>query len=281
MIIEFRAPFQDANHDSLSHALRPVPGGMLIYWFRNSDNRYVPCTLGFNARDLGFPGTQFFVTASHCSNRRGGGAESTRFFQWDRATGNWLPIGTEVRDPVYFDQYADPDCPADANCRYSDALLVQYDSASIPEYARIARTTFSSRLNDGSLAISDDAPRFNIVGTYYYPVVGEVVEKIGYFSGWTWGGVREGAEPLNTCVRLPRSDPSVTNLTYLCQAVVDSRARPGDSGGPVFVWLGGNDVNVIGTVLGGDPNDPSVHYVFSPFGGILNDLGRDLYPQPI
>ncbi len=69
VIIEFRAPFQDANHDSLSHALRPVPGGMLIYWFRNSDNRYVPCTLGFNARDLGFPGTQFFVTASHCSNR--------------------------------------------------------------------------------------------------------------------------------------------------------------------------------------------------------------------
>lgn len=279
VILERSAPIEDASHETLSSPVRPIPGGMRIYWERR-DGLFDACSLGFNVRDPYVPGTQFFVTASHCSRRRGGGADTTRFLQRrsDNTTDPLDVIGTEVRDPGYFQQDSDPDCPQDANCRYSDALLVEYNPQSpvAPEFARIAHTTFSSRLLSGSTVISDNVPRFNIIGRYNYPISGEVVEKMGHVTGWTWGGVREGTDFLNTCVSVPRtSETTVTNLVYLCQAVVDSYATKGDSGGSVFVVMNGSDVSAIGTLLGQKThdNDSSTHYVFSPIGGIINDLG--------
>jgi hypothetical protein len=277
VIIEFRGPIEDLSHQTLSSNVRPMQGGLLIY-FQTTDGTYVPCSLGPNARGS-VTGAEYFITASHCSRRRGDGRDDTPFFQYDPTNNQFQPIGIEIWDPSYFGKETDSRCPDNARCRYSDATLVEYTiHAADVAFGYIARTTSSSRLTAGSTEISHTAPRFTIIGEYYYPIDGEPLEKIGYASGWTWGGVRAA----NSCVNVPRLNPP--DLVYICQAVVDSFAARGDSGAPVFSWVGGNDVNVIGTLLGQLRDDTSTHYVFSPMSGIVTDLGNlytyDQGPEP-
>jgi hypothetical protein len=266
VIIEFSGPIEDLSHQTLSSYVRPMQGGLRIY-FQGEHGDTLPCTLGPNARGS-IRGAEYFITASHCSRQRGGGRDDTPFFQHP-VSNQYQLIGIEIWDPDYFGRNTDSRCPSGARCRYSDATLVEYTiHPGDVAFGYLARTSSSSRLTAGSREISHDNPRFTITGEYYYPMDGEPLEKVGYASGWTWGGVRPG----NSCVNAPRSDPP--DVVYICQSVVNSFAQAGDSGAPVFSWVGGNDVNVIGTLLGRLRDDNSIHYVFSPMSGIVNDLGN-------
>jgi hypothetical protein len=137
---------------------------------------------------------------------------------------------------------------------------------NVVDFGYIARTEFSSR-TQGSVTVSHTNPRLRIIGEYYFPIDGEPLDKMGYVTGWTWGGVS------NTCFHTPRiRDPNGADIVYLCQTVVDAGATRGDSGSPVFSLAGGNDVNVIGILFSGYTDAAGQHFVFSPMNQIWGEM---------
>lgn len=229
---------------TLRDRVRPVPGGMQIAF-----GGYV-CTMGFNAYRNGVFG---FVTNSHCTNVQGG-VESTRYYQNSTSGG---AIATEIADPGYF---TGGSCPAGRRCRYSDSSFARYDSTSLGEYRRIARTT-SRGTSSGSLTINSTSPRFTITSRVPYPTTGQVLNKMGRTTGWTYGTVS------STCVDI---NVSGTNITQLCQDLVNAGVNSGDSGSPVFGWSGsGSNVTIYGVLWGGSTSQ----FVFSALDNIESELG--------
>jgi hypothetical protein len=215
-----------------------------------------PCSLGFNAQ--ADDGTRVFVTASHCTNTRGG-VEGTVFWQPyppDRE------IGTEYRDPAWLPYPQIADCPnAQVNgqqivCRYSDAALIRYHPSMITRPS-IARTTFNSTGagNFGSTTIDPITSNLPITQTRAFPDVGDPVQKVGFVSGWTW------AYTTNNCInrQVTTEDGSALTRYYLlCQADIDDAASAsGDSGAPAFLLRdngsGSYVAQLTGVVWGVDP----------------------------
>lgn len=230
---------------TLRDRFRPVPAGVQIYF-----SGYV-CTLGANAYR---GGTFGFITNSHCTNTQGG-VESTRYYQHNTSGG---AVATEIADPGYF---TGSGCPSGRRCRYSDSSFARYDSTSLGEYRKVARTTSYGTSSSGSLTVSSSSPRFTINGTAGYPSSGQYLDKIGRTSGWTYGQV------IATCTDV---NVSGTNITQLCQDRVQAYSAGGDSGSPVFSWSGsGSNVTLYGLLWGGN----STSFVMSALDNIEYELG--------
>lgn len=220
----------------LADAAGPVvPGGYRLS-FARSARTAVQCSMGFNVAGDGY------VTASHCT-RVQGRVEGTVHHQ-PAAPG---VLGTEVSDPPMFT--GDP-CPAGRRCRYSDAARFRYAPGHVAE-PLIARTSgVDSLAVDGTMWVAGELP---------YPVAGEVLDKVGAETGWTSGTV--GA----TCVHV---NVHGTDVTLLCQDVVDARAEGGDSGAPVFAWRGG-EVELAGIMWGGT----GARFYFSAMANVEAEVG--------
>jgi hypothetical protein len=254
VIIEKTKPIR--FHTSLRDKFRKVPGGVQIEadtgWFS-----YNICTMGLNAIRSGVDG---FITNSHCTTTQGG-SEGTDFHQPDdpwSTEGN--KIGDEIADPAYFTGGA---CPSGRKCRYSDSAFIDY---TISRGRDIARTT---GWNNGSLTLSNSSPRLTIVGEAFSWVDGGELDKIGRTTGWTYGRVN------GTCQNINVAD---TNITLLCQYRVNripghthTMSDHGDSGSPVFRWLG-SYVLLAGILWGGQDDGSS--FVFSPMNQIEQELGQ-------
>lgn len=223
---------------------RPAPAGVQIYF-----SGFV-CTLGANVFRNGVFG---FITNSHCTNTQGG-VESTRYYQHNTTGG---AVATEIADPGYFTGGA---CPSGRRCRYSDASFARYDSSSLGQFARIARTTSRSSSSAGSLTVSSVNPRFFINARTNFPSGGEQLNKVGRTSGWTYGTVT------NTCVD---TNVSGSTITQLCQDHVQGYSAGGDSGSPVFRWTGTSNANFYGLMWGGGGGV----FVFSALSNIESELG--------
>jgi len=255
------------QYKSLRDKFRSMPGAIQV----ESDTgiwSYKICTMGFNAIRGGVSG---FVTNSHCTTTQGGN-ESTVFHQpndpwWTE--GN--KVGKEIADPGYFTGGA---CPAGRKCRYSDSAFIDY---SIAKGSNIAR---SQIWNTGTLTVRADRPRLFITGEMSAWVNGSELDKIGRTTGWTYGVVN------NTCADV---NVSGTTITLLCQYYVNRRAThshsmvdSGDSGSPVFRWLGDN-VTLSGILWGGPVSGDKNYFVFSPMNQIEAELGMLTtydFPQP-
>lgn len=223
---------------------RPVPAGVQIYF-----SGFV-CTAGANVFRNGVFG---FITNSHCTNTQGG-VESTRYYQHQPSGG---AVATEIADPPYF---TGSPCPSGRRCRFSDSSFARYDSSSLGQLGRIARTTSRSSSSPGSLTVSTTNPRFIINAETPFPSGGEQLNKVGRTSGWTFGTV------VATCV-----DTNVggTNITQLCQDHVQGYSAGGDSGSPVFRWTGTTNANFYGLMWGGGGGV----FVFSAISNIESELG--------
>jgi secreted trypsin-like serine protease len=71
-----------------------------------------------------------------------------------------------------------------------------------------------------------------------------------------------------------RADVGGTNITYLCQALVEASAVNGDSGAPVFRITNSpqtNDVALMGILWGG--NTAGTIFVYSKMSQIQGELG--------
>jgi hypothetical protein len=251
-------------HASLRDHVRPMPGGVQI----EADTgvfSYKICTMGFNVIRSGVSG---FITNSHCTTTQGG-SEGTDFHQPDDPW--WTEdnqVGDETADPEYFVGGA---CPSGRRCRFSDSAFVDY---SVGRGANIARTT---GWNNGSLTINGTNTRLTIVGELSAWVDGSELDKIGRTTGWSFGRVN------GTCQNINVAD---TNITLFCQHRVNRIAGThrmsdnGDSGSPVFRWLG--STVMLSGILWGGPNDGS-SFVFSPINQIEQELGALTtfnFPQP-
>lgn len=222
---------------TLQDRVRPVPGGVQIAF-----GGFV-CTLGFGANRAGVVG---FVTNSHCSGTQGG-VQGTVIFQNTNTAAN--RIGVETVDPAYF---TGAGCPAGRRCRRSDTAFIRYDSSTLREFARIARTN-----GVGSLTVSTTSPRFTITGTAAFPSAGQTLNKMGRTTGWSRGTVT------NTCVNI---NVSGTTITQLCQDIVAANVAGGDSGSPVFsATTTGTTATLYGILWGGGTGS----FVFSAWSNII------------
>ncbi|HEX6941093.1 MAG TPA: hypothetical protein VF158_16870 [Longimicrobiales bacterium] len=228
---------------TLRDRVRPIEGGLQIH-FGN-----FLCTLGFNAVRSG---QNSFITNSHCTNTQGG-TEGTQYFQ-PLSSVDGTVIATEVADPTYF---RGGQCPRGRRCRFSDSSRAAYSSGVDFTLGAIAQTTSRGSLS-GSLTI---AGTFSITGERN-PLAGEEANKVGRTTGWTFGPIT------NTCVNV---NVSGTNITQLCQSIVEGGVGPGDSGSPVFGWTGGSSITLFGILWGGSSGGDL--FVFSPITNIEQELG--------
>ncbi|MFL6237822.1 MAG: hypothetical protein ACJ76N_32190 [Thermoanaerobaculia bacterium] len=232
-------------------AARPVPGGVQII-FLNLPFAYF-CTDGFNAY---LDGAFGFVTNSHCTLNRGM-VDGTPYAQGNDPFGS--PIATETVDPGYFT--GDP-CPSGYKCRYSDSSFARYNTTSLGSLGKLAKTS-SRGLSAGSITLKPPTSRFSI-SAIASALQGQVVNKIGVTSGWTYGPITA------TC-----ADVGVTGSNYglLCQNIVRAGSDHGDSGSPVFSWTNGSTVKLLGILWGGGTSNGIEVFAYSPLQNIQQELG--------
>jgi hypothetical protein len=237
------------------------------------------CTAGPIVRYPGFS-TKYILTNSHCTQaafQNDGGAFHQPFV--------WNPWNTfrgyEVSDPPH--QYGAPWCDAGTYCRQADAALYQPSNQSWPVF-EIARTT-DMVTTPGVMGSIDRAfPNFIPTGLVPYSnlVVGQGLHKVGRTSGWSTGTIS------NTCVDGMGID-GVTKIR--CSFVMHASVAGGDSGSPVFQWVGGAsgyDVYVAGILWGmwsglgylPDGNPYGDYLLFSPWQQIGYDLAPSITPYP-
>jgi hypothetical protein len=234
--------------NTISDAADTIVAGLRI-WSTNGR-----CTLGFIAD---YNGSRSAITASHCTPQQFG-YDGSSWYQPSGTTSTFL--GSESLDPVGYT------CGLNV-CRASDAALITMSSSVASERGLLIRTTFRSRLYDGSVTVDPYNPYFVITSVENDDLYGgDEVNKMGHEEGWTWGFIT------NTCVDHQHGTfPGY--LTTRCTYEADYRDGGGDSGGPVFGWDGGDAVRLLGVHIGGTTTSTSVfgkyHRIASDFGGTL------------
>jgi hypothetical protein len=235
VIVLLTEPIELRNR-TLRDAMRPTAGGLQI-WRLTSPTSASVCTLGFNVRA---PGTsmQGLVTNSHCTITQGE-ASGTLWAQKPLV----LPhetIATEAHDAPFFScQYTG------YRCRYSAAAGGVYSPGVESSHGRIFRTHTMGTDAAATLEIDHANPQFVITEEKAFPLVGDVLNKVGRTSGWTSGSVSQ------TCIDTGVSGTSPP-IAMLCQDRVVAYSAGGDSGSPVFERIGtGNNVRLVGILWGG------------------------------
>lgn len=203
------------------------------------------------------------MTNSHCTNIQGG-IEGTIYHQ--PTTLSLFSIGVEIIDPPYFTSLDGVGaCPAERRCRYSDTAFARYDAGISFNKGLIARPD-----GLGSLNISHTTPYFRIVEEFNFPIAGEFLHKVGRTTGWTQGLVSD------TCVNANVSD---TDITLLCQDLVNAGVGGGDSGSPVFGIVNSpapGDARLYGILWGG--NADGTLFAFSAMGNFNVQRVTELGP---
>ncbi len=207
------------------------------------------CTLGFNAKRVS-TGANIYVTNAHCTGTQYVN-DGIAIYQNTVASGN--QIGNEVSDRGL---YA---CISGVlSCRQADAAYISNNGTRAVGQGGIARTAFAT----GQSATLTTIGEFDIVGRNTSLAVGAWLDKTGRTSGSTYGKVT------STCVTIG---------SLRCQDISKLWSMGGDSGSPVYVWIGGsgaaeNDVRLHGVMWGGPGTDYTITYS-SRLGGIEADLG--------
>lgn len=207
---------------TLRELQNPVAGGLQIWWFEPPSTAWI-CTLGFNVIVDGAP---HFFTNSHCTEERSV-VDGTEIRQ-DRLVLPSRIVGIEVADPPFFScQYPG------YRCRWSDAALIEYLPGIDAELGMIYRTTAVGTTGPGSIQIDPTGHGFLIIDDAAFPLVGEVLDKVGRTTGWTRGPVVATCVDTGVAGEHPR-------VVMLCQDFVQAAVGGGDSGSPVFAQNGMN-----------------------------------------
>ncbi|HST60719.1 MAG TPA: hypothetical protein VLK84_18610 [Longimicrobium sp.] len=207
------------------------------------------CTLGFNGTRVA-TGASVFVTNSHCTTSQYA-YDGVSIYQ-NVVAGT--AIGSEVADQGLYACVSGV-----ASCRWADAAYVGHNGTRTIGQGGIARTPWGY-FGVGGLNITGE---YDVVGRYTGSVpVGTWLDKTGRTTGSTYGQVT------NSCVTIG---------VLRCQDVSRVYSAGGDSGSPMFVYLGGagaaeNDVQLYGILWGGPGSDYTYTYS-SRLSGIEADLG--------
>jgi hypothetical protein len=211
----------------------------------------IGCTIGFAALRRA-TGDSVFVSNSHCT---------TVDHEFDG-----IVVGQPAMTPSKGAEILDPD---GFNCifwicRHSDTAMFE---TYVPiQLGKIARTTSSSNCEScvEDLTIDHTNPTLSITARNGFIVLGQVLQKIGNTTGWTYGSV------VDTC-----SDVVLTDgWKRLCADQFDASVDPGDSGSPVFSVNFGN-VTLRGIVFGKAGGDDDV--IMSSLTQVEKDMGGLVY----
>lgn len=252
---------------------RPIVGGLSLVREGDTDppdDTGPGCTAGFLAKQSG---TLYLVMASHCTNETWS-VDNIEVFQHKWAASPTYYVGEETIDPPGYTcgWYSFPFHPK--SCRYSDAALVEVTAGVDTKFGYLARTLGPGECwwCSGTDTIDAANPYFEIIGSAE-PFEGQVVNKIGYVTGWTTGVVSGLTDDF-----IMGDDPPPYHY-LLDQASADYKSWYGDSGAPIFSQPDGNGgVFLLGlhnsnTADEGDweSDDESR---FSRFVNIEEDLGQ-------
>ena len=266
VIVQERSPIRAVA--TLRDDVSPLQGGLQINFLNAAGVVGVSllCTLGFNAI---IDGEVSFITNSHCSQVEGGEETPTDYYQplqdtdRDRLADPENLIAVEADDPHWSVSLDCPLAPA-FQCRWSDAARARYIPTVVSDVklGRIARTVRpSTSLTDVELTIDGF---FTIKREQARGVAGEIANKVGRTTGWTFGTTTA------TCV-----DVIALGTTHVrrCQEFVAAVVDGGDSGSPVFRRNGGSNVTLLGVLWGGSVDEANPEFVYSPMFGIERELG--------
>lgn len=249
-------PPRPKRHD-LRSRFRPIRGGVEIVVPPNLSG---VCTLGPSGRldeSISSGTVEGFLTAAHCTAAERSVDEASSY------NNGGDQIGKETTDPPV-ENYFTTNPPI--GFRYSDAAFIT-SSTNVAVTGEIARPETRSTQSNITLGIDHSNPTFEITDYEGYPswLQGLFVNKVGRTTGWTTGIVNR------TCFNTQDTEGDY----YACQYEASYCADDGDSGSPVFSWLGGNEVTVFG-VHWGTTTDCSGNNVgdsvFSPLGGAVRDM---------
>jgi hypothetical protein len=207
------------------------------------------CTLGFNARRVS-NGANLYVTNSHCTGTQNA-FDGIAIYQNTNAAGN--QIGNEVSDRGLYACVTGV-----ASCRQADAAYISNNGTRTIGQGGIARTAWNTG-GPGGLTVTGE---YDIIGRSTSIAVGSYLDKTGRTSGSTYGQVTYSC---------------VTIGSLRCQDISKVWSEGGDSGSPVYVYIGGsgtaeNDVRLHGVMWGGPGSDYTTTYS-SRLAGIEADLG--------
>lgn len=211
----------------LSNSYSQTGSGIRI---ANPNNSF--CSLGWNVHrgPDGPDGEEGFFTAGHCASiAQPGTGIVGPMFQPD----NGRRIGLITQHPLWNVQHtacstAPPPAGPFNYCGQVDAMYVRYDDPAI-SLKRVPWTAEFPGMNNQAGETTVDGWWTDLSGTNYSLWVGDPVDKVGQFTGWTRGTLSA------TCAHTGVGSPGHQNYMILCaDKVANARAGTGDSGGPVF-----------------------------------------------
>ncbi len=241
---------------------------------------------GFGHPTKWFPPRQYFLINSHCSGV--GFMRDTMTVGQPGVVRN--PVGKEVADPeVLHDKCGK--WPFKYYCRHSDAAVVKVDTLLTDRsvaLGMIARTREGIRRRQESepplhIEVDPEDPTIEIVSVWGGAVKHEMLDKVGFVTGWTRGEVLETCKDENVPYEgvhpdIQDNDGDKATVKILCTVQLDYYNKKGDSGAPVFKyysWSGRAQLRGIHFLHG----RYEVHYRdrawMSPFDQLDKDLGSD------
>jgi hypothetical protein len=207
------------------------------------------CTLGFRALRMGVP---VMVTNSHCSldNRK------LDFGTLTQPT--WLLPANEVGYESH--DRGDYRCVSSLwpTCRWSDASYFTRNTMRLSgaPYGFIAKTDYNGYFGPGGLTVDGYRTVTQRLSTI---LVGTWLDKTGRTSGGTTGQITQ------TCAWF-------SSQKLFCSDVSNVWSEGGDSGSPMFHWLGDDSVALYGVLWGGPPGQWTVTHS-NRLSNIEQDLG--------
>jgi hypothetical protein len=271
---------------TLESNLRPLRGSGYLQFWNAAGQTPGACTLGFIAQGVNHPGATMFqagrryaITASHCTvaPATSMGVVHTGTYA-EQAAGPGSRVGIEIVDPAFVaGPVAGRPCPAGRRCRLTDALALLIDQGVSDDIGYVHRTMGPpTQLTINSKAIDTGNPRFGPFDSIYPhgmgSYVGMPVHKVGRTTGWTSGPVSQ------TCVDMDVEFVSGVNtgLTVLCSDRGNFRSDGGDSGAPIFTFVGGVTGGPIPVgVLWATMQNSTIEWstFWSPFSNVVTELG--------
>jgi hypothetical protein len=261
---------------TLNSRLFQIGGGLMMVYLSPSGAEPVnyliqkTCSVGAVVKDAS--NTFKMLTASHCSNTMGQ-VDGRGYFQpfipnYDKTqTVSDLPFAIESLDTPWKSAL-----PSLIAYKWADALLASWTTLTPqnPDFGHMYRPATNHldwNVTDmiPNWPINTTTPKFDIVRPGQLGMVGEILDKVGYRSGWTSGPT------LNNCEDIVY--PGVIRPKIRCQLLASIPALGGDSGGPIFRILDFNasTVEFIGITTAGDT---SIHQTsFAPWDKINLELG--------
>jgi len=248
----------------------PARGGLPVYWPHNGT--YFLCTVGFYAMK---GSVEVGVTNSHCSNDEydGPGDNTAYFFSASGDANNFTltnPLGHETDDRGFYDYCGKWYNPI-RFCRRADANLFTVDAtAPATAVGYIVRYT---QVNPGSgssgtyFVVNASNPSFKITARNHSRT-GDAVNKVGATTAWTQGSVTATCKDIDMW-----SLTTIYAAVMKCQHEANYARDGGDSGAPVFALTAAGTADLRGVHWGRYVQGGWLKTVFSPLGGIEEDLG--------